>query len=33
LPEAKTHLRAAENLLRMRGDRVWLVLPYSVRVR
>jgi len=33
LPEAKTHLRAAENLLRMRGDRAWLVLPYSVRVR
>jgi len=33
MPEAKAHLRAAENLLRMRGDRAWLVLPYSVRVR
>ena len=33
LPEAKTHLRAAENLLRMRGDRAWLVLPYSMRLR
>ena len=33
VPEARVHLRAAENLLRMRGDRAWLVLPLSVRIR
>jgi protease-4 len=33
IPETKGHLRAAENLLRMRGDRAWLVLPFSMRVR
>jgi protease IV len=33
VPEAKAHLRAAESLLRMRGDRAWLVLPYGVRVK
>jgi protease IV len=33
LPEAKAHLRAAESLLRMRGDRVWLMMPYGVRVK
>jgi protease IV len=33
VPEATAHLRAAENILRMRGDRAWLVLPFSVRLR
>src|SRR5262245_5322973 len=33
VPEATTHLRAAENILRMRGDRAWLVLPFSMRLR
>ena len=33
VPEAKTHLRAAESLLRMRSDKVWLVMPYGVRVK
>jgi protease IV len=33
VPEVKTHLRAAETLLRMRGDKVWLMLPYGVRVK
>jgi hypothetical protein len=33
VPEATAHLRAAENILRMRGDRAWLVLPFSMRLR
>jgi protease-4 len=33
VPEAKTHLRAVESLLRMRGDKAWLMLPYGVRVK
>ncbi len=33
LPEARTHLRTVEALLRMRGDRTWLMLPYGVRVK
>ncbi|HJZ90350.1 MAG TPA: signal peptide peptidase SppA [Gemmataceae bacterium] len=33
LPEAQTHLRTAESLLRMRGDKVWLMLPYGMRMK
>ena len=33
VPEARTHLRAAESLLRLRNDRAWLMLPYGVRVK
>jgi protease-4 len=33
VPEAKAHLRAVESLLRMRGERAWLVVPYGVRLR
>jgi protease IV len=32
-PEAKAHLRAAESLLRMRSDKVWLMMPYGLRVK
>ena len=33
VPEARTQLRAAESLLKMRTDRAWLMLPYGVRVK
>jgi protease-4 len=33
VPEAKAHLRAVESLLRIRGERAWLMVPYGVRVR
>jgi protease-4 len=33
VPEAKSHLRTAENLLRMRADKVWLTMPYGLRVK
>jgi protease-4 len=33
VPEARTHLRAAESLVRLRHDRAWLMLPYGVRVK
>lgn len=33
VPEAKAPLRAAESLLRMRGDRAWLMMPVGVRVK
>jgi protease-4 len=33
VPEAKAHLRAVESLLRIRGERAWLMMPYGVRVR
>jgi protease-4 len=33
LDELRQHLRAAEGLLRLRGEKVWLTAPYSLRVR
>jgi protease IV len=32
-PEARPHFRAAEQLLRMRHDKVWLTMPYGLRVK
>ena len=33
VPEAHHHLRAAESLLKMRNEKVWLMMPYGVRIR
>ena len=33
VPEVRQHARAAESLLRMRNEKVWLTLPYGVRIR
>jgi len=33
VPEATAHLRAVESLLRMRGERAWLMMPNGVRLK